>query len=109
MTGFRLCGREIPTRGAGASIPTGQRTPTTTLNLQPGELVRVKSYKEILATLDQNNKNRGLYFDAEVVPFCGGIYRVLKRVTKDHPREDGQDDQLEELCHSRQRVLPGSI
>lgn len=63
-------------------IPTGQRTPTTTLNLQPGELVRVKSYKEILETLDQNNKNRGLYFDAEVVPFCGGTYRVLKRVTK---------------------------
>ena len=64
------------------TIPKGERTPTVSLNLQPGELVRVKSYQEILTTLDENNRNRGLYFDAEVVPFCGGVYRVLSRVTK---------------------------
>lgn len=64
------------------SIPAGQRTPPGVLNLQPGELVRVKSYKEILATLDTHNKNRGLYFDAEAVPFCGGTYRVRNRVTR---------------------------
>ena len=51
-----------------------------TLNLQPGELVRVKSYKEILATMDTKAKNRGLAFDAELVPYCGGIYRVRARV-----------------------------
>jgi hypothetical protein len=61
-------------------IPVGQKTPPALLNLQPGELVRVKSYEAILATLDSNNKNRGLYFDAEAVPFCGGTYRVLSRV-----------------------------
>jgi hypothetical protein len=33
-------------------IPVGSKTPTICLNLQPGEWVRVKSYKEILATLD---------------------------------------------------------
>ena len=64
------------------SVPAGQRTPTVTLDLQPGELVRVKSYPEILATLDANNRNRGLYFDAEVVPYCGGTYRVLRRVNR---------------------------
>lgn len=64
------------------TVPKGERTPTSTLDLQPGELVRVKSYPEILATLDQNNRNRGLYFDAEVVPYCGGTYRVLRRVNK---------------------------
>ena len=64
------------------TVPKGQRTPTHSLNLQPGELVRVKPYQEILATLDENNRNRGLYFDAEVVPYCGGVYRVLSRVTK---------------------------
>jgi hypothetical protein len=42
--------------------------------------VRVKSQEQILATLDTDNKNRGLYFDAEAVPFCGGTYRVLSRV-----------------------------
>jgi hypothetical protein len=63
------------------SIPAGQPTPKCTLNLQPGELVRVKPYKEILATLDTTNRNRGLLFDAEMVPFCGGTYRVLSRVS----------------------------
>jgi len=63
-------------------IPVGQPTPASTLDLQPGELVRVKSYKEILATLDPDNKNRGLCFDKELVPFCGGIYRVRSRMNK---------------------------
>jgi hypothetical protein len=57
-------------------VPDGQTTPTLTLNLQPGELVRVKSYEEILATLDSDCNNRGLYFDAELVPYCGKVFRV---------------------------------
>ncbi len=64
------------------TVPDGQPTPTGTLNLQPGELVRIKPYGEILNTLNSNNKNRGLFFDAEEVPFCGGTYRVLRRVSK---------------------------
>ena len=64
------------------TIPTGRPTPAATLNLQPGELVRVKSYKDILTTLDDSSKNRGLCFDAELVPFCGGVYRVKTRVDK---------------------------
>jgi hypothetical protein len=63
-------------------IPKGQPTPTCDLNLQPGELVRVKSYKEILATLNEEGKNRGLSFDAELVPYCGTIRRVRTRLTK---------------------------
>jgi hypothetical protein len=64
------------------TIPAGQRTPPPVLSFQPGEWVRVKPYEQILATLDTDNKNRGLYFDAEAVPFCGGIYRVLSRVNR---------------------------
>jgi hypothetical protein len=56
------------------------RTPTDTLNLQPGELVEVKSKEEISRTLDKNNKNRGLLFDVEMVRYCGQRGRVLKRV-----------------------------
>jgi hypothetical protein len=64
------------------TIPAGQPTPMIALNLQPGELIRVKSYKEILATLDTSGKNRGLGFDAEMVPYCGGTYRVRTRLGK---------------------------
>ncbi len=58
------------------------KTPSDKLNLQPGELVQIKSHDEILDTLDTNNKNRGLWFDAEQVPFCGKTAKVLCRVEK---------------------------
>jgi len=64
------------------TVPQGQPTPVETLNLQPGELVRVKSHAEILKTLNYSNRNRGLLFDAEEVPYCGGTYRVLRRVDR---------------------------
>lgn len=63
-------------------LPAGARTPAVALNLQPGEWVRVKSRDEILATCDATMANRGMKFDAEAVPFCGGVYRVLRRVNK---------------------------
>jgi hypothetical protein len=64
-------------------IKKGQSTPTQDpLNLQPGEQVRVKAYQEILSTLNEENKNRGLYFDGECVPYCGGTYAVRSRVDK---------------------------
>jgi hypothetical protein len=58
------------------------RGPESDLDLQPGELVRVKPYEEILKTLDKDNRYRGLLFDAEMVPFCGGVYRVRSRVRR---------------------------
>ncbi len=64
------------------SIPIGVATPIGTLDLQPGEIIKVKYYDEILATLNTENKNRGLSFDAEMVPYCGGTYRVRTRLNK---------------------------
>jgi len=58
------------------------KTPVETINLQPGELVQVRSKEEIMATLDNQNRNRGLWFDVEMLPYCGGIYRVLRRVNR---------------------------
>lgn len=58
------------------------KTPSDQLNLQPGELVQIKSHDEILDALDKNNKNRGLWFDAEQVPYCDKTARVLCRVEK---------------------------
>jgi hypothetical protein len=59
---------------------TATVTPTERLNLQPGELVQVRSKEEIVATLDKTQRNRGLWFDSEMLPYCGGIYRVLRCV-----------------------------
>jgi hypothetical protein len=64
------------------TIPPDQPTPACTLNLQAGELVRVKSYEQILATLDTNGNNRGMQFDAELVPYCGKVFRVRARVER---------------------------
>jgi hypothetical protein len=77
---FQVGGVRFPRKRG--TIPAEQKTPHGVLNLQPGELVRVKPYQEILATLDTDNKNRALYFDAEAVPYCGGTYRVLRRLSK---------------------------
>jgi len=63
-------------------IPVGKPTPRYDLGLRPGDLVRVKSYEEILATLDTAGSNRGLSFDAELVPYCGKVYRVKTCVEK---------------------------
>ena len=63
------------------TLPPDRPAPVSNMNLQPGDLVRVKSYGDILATLDGANKNRGLFFDAELVPFCGREYRVRTRLT----------------------------
>ena len=58
------------------------KTPCEVLDLQPGELVQVKSHHEILATLNKRNKNRGLFFDAEMVPYCGTTHQVRARVER---------------------------
>jgi hypothetical protein len=79
-------------------IPVGAKTPSANLNLQPGEWVRVKSYPEILATLDGNNKNRGLIFDAEMVPYCGRSYRVLKRVSRILDEKTGRMTEFKNPC-----------
>ena len=56
--------------------------PTGTLDLKVGELVRVKSHAEILATINTHNLHRGLLFDVEMVPYCGHVYRVRARVER---------------------------
>ena len=79
-------------------IPVGQLTPTATLDLQPGELVRVKSHEEILRTVNAESKNRGMYWDAEMVPYCGGTYRVIKRVTKIVDENNGKMLEMKNPC-----------
>ena len=63
-------------------IAAGQTHPRLDLDLKPGELVRVKSYEQILETLDLSASNRGLSFDAELVPYCGKVFRVRTRIER---------------------------
>lgn len=71
-------------------IPVGEPTQDCNLSFQPGEFVRVKTFTEILQTLNIQNKNRWRYFDAEAVPYCGGMYRVKSRLNKFIDEKTGQ-------------------
>jgi hypothetical protein len=66
----------------GAAVGDRSKTPSTSLHLQPGDLVEVRAKEEILETLDSRGRNRGLQIDHEMLRFCGGRYRVLKRVER---------------------------
>jgi hypothetical protein len=90
--------RGIPYPRKWGKIPVGQRTPAAEYDLQAGDWVRVKSYDEIRATCDQANKNRGMIFDAEMVPYCGGTYQVLRRVTTMVNEKTGELQQLKNPC-----------
>jgi hypothetical protein len=52
------------------------------LELQPGEWVEIKSRAQIEATLDSGGKNRGLFFEAEMLEHCGRRCRVAYQVRR---------------------------
>ena len=93
---FLWAGAPFPRKSG--TIPVGAPTPVETLNLQPGELVRIKPHSEILKTLNAESRNRGLFFDAEEVPYCGGTYRVLRRVEKIIHERTGQMRYMKTPC-----------
>lgn len=81
------------------------KTPTEELNLKPGDLVEIKSYPEIVSTLDRRNKNRGLYFDCEMVPFCGEKHRVLDRIERIVNEKTGEMSKLPGACIMMEGVI----
>ena len=50
--------------------------------LARGDWVRVKTPVEIARAMDKNSKNRGLWFDADMLKYCGQAYQVRGRVEK---------------------------
>jgi hypothetical protein len=50
--------------------------------LRPGELVQIRTKAEIGETLAPNGKNKGLWFDREMVPYCGRTARVKTKVER---------------------------
>lgn len=77
----------------------GNKTPSCDLNLQPGELVRVRSKDDIMRTLNEKCRNRGLWFDIEMLPYCNGrTYRVLRRVEKIVNEKTGEIMRFQNPC-----------
>lgn len=64
--------------------PKGEltKTPEEVLNLQPGELVQVRSFEEIVKTLDKRGRNKGLTFEPDMKVFCGRQFKVRNRLEK---------------------------
>lgn len=58
----------------------GDHVESEPLNLQAGELVRVKSLAEIRRTLDAAGKHQNLLFAPSMTEFCGRTMRVQERV-----------------------------
>jgi hypothetical protein len=59
-----------------------KKTPEEILNLQPGEIVEVKSLKEIINTLNNKGCNRGLHFSPDMIKHCGKQFKVRNRAEK---------------------------
>lgn len=93
----RLLVHRDPPEFRGA-IPLHHPTPTMRLDIQPGELVRIKSKQDIMQTLDERGRNRGMYFDLEMSRYCGGEYRVQARVNRIIDERSGRMVTMKEPC-----------
>ena len=82
MVGSKI--RRLCRRGGDGKTTAGRKTSASddseTLNLQPGDLVQVKSEEEIRVTLDEHGRHRGLLWMPGMARFCGKRCTVFKRV-----------------------------
>jgi hypothetical protein len=74
------------------------KTPTGRLDLQPGELVRVRSRREIAETVDDRSLNRGLGFDSEMTRSCGKTARVAGHVDRIIDERTGKMLTMKQPC-----------
>jgi len=66
-----------PWQPAGGNDKSQPATP-----LRAGDWVRVRGVGEIARTLDKNSKNKGLWFDRDMLKHCGSVYQVRGRIDK---------------------------
>ena len=79
-------------------LPVGGPTPTVNVGLKEGDVVRVKSGDEILATVDELLVNRGMAFHPEMMPFCGKTYRISQRLSRLVDEKTGRLKELKNSC-----------
>jgi hypothetical protein len=79
-------------------LPRNSRTPSVDLGIQPGELVKIKTYDEVLASVTEDGVNRGMNFAPEMVPHCGKTFRVSKRLGRLMNERTGELMELKNQC-----------
>lgn len=79
--------------------------PTGRTDLQPGELVRIKSREEIAETVNDERKNRGLGIDAEMVRHCGKTAAVARRINQIIDEQSGRMLKMREPCIVLQGIV----
>jgi hypothetical protein len=52
------------------------------LNLKSSDIIKVKTLREIIKTLDSKGKNRGLSFNENMMKYCGKKFSVKDRIEK---------------------------
>jgi hypothetical protein len=110
---LRVVGRilgEEPRRRLGrtqrAFARTGGRgAATAPVGLRPGDGVRIKRAEEIAETLDAESKLRGLWFDREMLPYCGTDATVKAKVERFIDEGSGELIELKTDCY----ILDGVI
>jgi hypothetical protein len=78
--------------------PSGRNAPAANLQLEPGAVVQIRTQAEIENTLNEAGKNRGLWFDREMLPYCGGTYAVDRRVERFIDEGSGRMIELKSDC-----------
>jgi hypothetical protein len=66
---------------------------------RPGELVKIRTKGEIRETIAPNGKNRGLWFDREMLPYCGHTARVKTKVERFIDEGSGRLVELASDCY----------
>jgi len=85
------------------------RTPTGHLDLQPGELVRVRSREEIEQTLNAERLNRGMGFEEEMARLCGQTARVSMRVDRCLDEKTGRLLTMKSPCIVLEGIVCGGV
>lgn len=86
---------KVTRQSTGFAGPCSGRTPSQPLDLQVGDKVRVRDLCEIIGTLNEQGKNRGLWFDPKMAVYCDSVMSVTRRV------EHFIDEQSGKMIHAR--------
>ena len=84
------------------------RAPGMSLNLEPGDRVRIKSRSELQATLDSKRTNRGLKVCEEMTRCCGAEAEVRERVDRMINERNGEMIELRNTVSLRNVHKKGS-
>jgi hypothetical protein len=101
-----LTGRASPS--IHGRVERGAPTPTGRLDVKPGDYVRIKSRLEIEQTLNETGKNRGMFFDWEMIPYCGSVFKVRSRVSKIIDEPTGKMLHMKQPCIMLEGVVCNS-